>query len=910
MILLAPKRVVGPLLLLMGAFATVEDAGEALRLAEAEPDRAVALSARVAARARSENDLATAAVAERAWGLALRHRGDVDSAIGHLREAVRLGRRARSPRLAAEARMTLSLALLEGGRPQQALAEINTAVRDLDGVAGARALTQRGTILLELGHFSEAIAHFRTALPVFREAGDLLWLSRVMCNRGLAHTYRHEFTPAEADLREAERLARELDLPLSVGFAQANLAFVLAARGDVPAALDYFDRAEQRIRRYDAQVGSLLQDRSELLLSVRLVSEARETAEQAIVEFEKERRKIKMPEVRLLLAQAAFLDGDAAGALHHARTAVREFTRHQRPEWAALARLAVLRSECAGQLRSRVSVRRVDAVVTALAEAGWRAAAMEARLLAAKLLLERGHLAQGRAHLRYASRARRGSGPATLRARAWYAEALLRSSTSDRRGAASAIRAGLRVLDRHRAVLGATDLRAHVAGYGTELAEVGLRMAIDDGRPRGVFEWAERGRASHLLQQPLRPPQDASLADALAELRATVTEINSIDGAGRDGGKLAKLVQRQVALERQLQDHSRRQRGEPTGPPPGPVPPGAVAETLGEHALLEFIQLDGILHGVSIVEGRARLRRLGSVSQVGDLLERIPFALHRLSRRGVDVAGSTAAVRLLRHAGGGLDDVLLRPFAEIGDRSLVIVPTAPLQCLLWSVLPSCVGRPLTVAPSATMWHAASRQAAEQRSHVVVAAGPTLAGARDEARAVADIYGTNPLLHPAATVDAVMTSLNGAAVAHLATHGRLSAHNPLFSDLLFSNGPLLVYDLEGLQQVPHTVVLAACDSARSVVCAGDELLGLSATFLAQGATQLVASVLAILDAETAPLMIAFHRLLARGQPPAVALAAAQQQMAAEKTTMAAAAGFVCVGAGFVPPTLPAYGGAGA
>src|SRR6266508_368443 len=569
----------------------------------------------------------------------------------------------------------------------------------------------------------------------------------------------------------------------------------------------------------------------------------------------------------------------------------------------------LLRSECAGQLRSRVSVRRVDAVVTALAEAGWRAAAMEARLLAAKLLLERGHLAQGRAHLRYASRARRGSGPATLRARAWYAEALLRSSTSDRRGAASAIRAGLRVLDRHRAVLGATDLRAHVAGYGTELAEVGLRMAIDDGRPRGVFEWAEGGRASHLLQQPLRPPQDASLADALAELRATVTEINSIDGAGRDGGKLAKRVQRQVALERQLQDHSRRQRGEPTGPPPGPVPPGAVAETLGEHALLEFIQLDGILHGVSIVEGRARLRRLGSVSQVGDLLERIPFALHRLSRRGVDVAGSTAAVRLLRHAGGGLDDVLLRPFAEIGDRSLVIVPTAPLQCLLWSVLPSCVGRPLTVAPSATMWHAASRQAAEQRSHVV-AAGPTLAGARDEARAVADIYGTNPLLHPAATVDAVMTSLNGAAVAHLATHGRLSAHNPLFSDLLFSNGPLLVYDLEGLQQVPHTVVLAACDSARSVVCAGDELLGLSATFLAQGATQLVASVLAILDAETAPLMIAFHRLLARGQPPAVALAAAQQQMAAEKTTMAAAAGFVCVGAGFVPPTLPAYGGAGA
>ena len=60
----------------MGITATVEEAREALRLAEAEPERAVAMSARISEVARRDNDAATAAVAERAWGLALRHGGE------------------------------------------------------------------------------------------------------------------------------------------------------------------------------------------------------------------------------------------------------------------------------------------------------------------------------------------------------------------------------------------------------------------------------------------------------------------------------------------------------------------------------------------------------------------------------------------------------------------------------------------------------------------------------------------------------------------------------------------------------------------------------------------------------------------------------------------------------------------
>jgi hypothetical protein len=883
--------------------ATLDEAREALRLAEAAPGHAVAFAARVAEQARGEGDLAAGAVAERAWGLALRHSGDLVSAVEHLQHAVRLGRRSGSARFAGEARITLAFALFERGRTRRALAEIDAAALELDGAAAALALAQRGTILNELGRVDEAVACYRAALPVLRDSGDSLGVYRVVWNRGLAHAYRHEFAAAEADLREAERLAVELGLKVWVGFAQANLAHVLGLRGDVPAALDYMQRAEHRIRAHDAQLGRLLQDRSELLLSVRLVSEARETAEQAIVEYAKERREIKLPEVRLLLAQAALLDGAVADALRQGSRAVREFIRQQRPEWAALARLAVLQARCAGGRAAAISTRSVEQLVAALGAAGWPAAAMEARLLAARLLLDRGHVEAGRAHLQQASRLRRRRGPATLRARAWYAEALVRSSTGDRRSATSAIRAGLHVLDEHRAVLGATDLRAHAAGHRTDLAELGLRIAFQDGRPSRVFEWAERGRASHLLlQRPARPPEDPALADALAELRGTMLKINELHENRAGGTGLAKLVQRQVSLEQRIRDHSRRQRGEPATQLPGPVPTDALAELLGGRALLEFVQLDGMLYAVSLVDGRARLRRLGPVTAVDGLLDRVVFALHRLMPGDADADSAAAALGLLGRAAERIDALLLGPVAEIRDRPLVVVPTGPLQRLPWSVLPSCAGRPLTVSPSATLWHAASSRPAEPPGHVVAAAGPTLPGAREEAQAVAAIHRMTPLLHPASTVQAVRAALDGAAVAHLAAHGRLSPHNPLFSDLLLSDGPLLTYDLEGLDRPPHTVVLAACDSARAVVCAGDELLGLSATFLTQGTTQLIASVLPVLDAETAPLMATFHRLLVTGLPPAVALATAQQRVVGDQATMAAAAGFVCLGAGFTAPPL--------
>ena len=158
-----------------------------------------------------------------------------------------------------------------------------------------------------------------------------------------------------------------------------------------------------------------------------------------------------------------------------------------------------------------------------------------------------------------------------------------------------------------------------------------------------------------------------------------------------------------------------------------------------------------------------------------------------------------------------------------------------------------------------------------------------------------MYGVTPFLDDAANVDVVTGALKGSRVAHLAAHGLLRTDNPLFCSLRLADGPLMAYDLTRVARLPATMVLAACDTGRPVVLAGDEVMGFAATLLAHGTHRVIAPVVAVHDVDTAPLMIAFHRLTIAGHPPAAALAAAQQQTVhSHHAGIAAVARFVCIG----------------
>ncbi|MGV1009695.1 MAG: CHAT domain-containing protein [Dermatophilaceae bacterium] len=882
-------------------------ASTALRLATVNPAEAQALSVRAEQHALARRDWAAVSVARRAAGVAdlqLRHH---DTAVPKLRAAETAALKAGSPQLAGEANMSLASALALRGDPQQGFAAIETALQQLSGAAWARALTQRAAILQELGRVDQALEDLRRALPSLRQAGDVQWETRALSNRSLLLVARRRFGAAKADLDRAKALCDTHGLTLPGAYVEQNLGCLFADRGDVPEALQHFDSAAARYQQMGMQVGSLLVDRAKLLLSVRLVDEARTAAEAAVRVFGAQGRHLALPEAQLIVSTAALHQDDRQTAVSAARSAARSFARLNRTEWAALARYSQLQAQLepavtttesaavAGRpRRTAVTPAKLRAAATELEHAGWVVPALEAQLLAGRLALHRGQQAAAREDFAAAARARR-SGPADARARAWLAVALLREAEGSRRSAKLALHAGLRVLEQHQASMGATELRAHVLVHQGALVRAGLRMALQDGDAKGVHAWGERGRAFANQRRPVRPPTDSVLARELQDLRTTVAEIEHARGTGTS---TTDLVARQVMLEGRIRDHVRLLQGTfgPVGSRAASV--DELAGRLGSAALLEFVDLDETLRAVTLVDGRLRLHELGPVEPIRRSLRFLPFALHRLAYPAARAEQLTSAAGQLQHIALTLDQILLQPMRQaLGDRELVVAPAGWLEAVPWSVLPTCAGRPVSVTPSAALWLAAWEREPGAGAGVVSIAGPGLPGAQAEARSVAALYpGASLLDGPQATVSAVGQAMERSRLAHVAAHGLLRSDNPLFSSLQLADGPFTVYDMEALARTPHHVVLAACSTGALRVTAGAEVMGLAAALLGGHTATLVSPVVPVSDADSTALMTSYHRLLRRGKPAAVALAAAQQMHRDDSpAARAAAAAFICLGA---------------
>ena len=461
-------------------------AAEAMAAVDRDPRLGLPLAeAALLAAVRSGNGYA-ASTAERAWGHALIHVGALDEAARHLTRAAAWGRRAEAPEQTAEARSKLAFTRLQQGRPTVALREIDAALPDLTGIAAGRARAQRAIVLHVIGRLDEALVDFDAALRVLRRQHDLLGQQRLLINRALVHADRFDFAAGERDLSEAETLARRLERPLTLGLIANNRALMLTVSGDVPAALAELDRAEAIIGRHGAQLGTLYQDRAQLLLSVGLTEEAASAAAEAGAAYAREGRALKVPEVRLLQAESALLAGQPELAAADAASALRQFAAQRRPEWTQLARLLRLRAErVAGVAPASVAGR------TGTDDRGpdlGRLARRGARRG------DRGRSTDGRPFDGRAPMGPRATGgcdrPVGLaRISAGPRPGVVRPGVAGRRrrirpSALAAARRGLTILDGHAATLGASELRVHAAAHRADLVSVGLDLAFATGRPR------------------------------------------------------------------------------------------------------------------------------------------------------------------------------------------------------------------------------------------------------------------------------------------------------------------------------------------------------------------------------------------------------------------------------------------
>ncbi|MBL8220015.1 MAG: CHAT domain-containing protein [Bryobacterales bacterium] len=135
-----------------------------------------------------------------------------------------------------------------------------------------------------------------------------------------------------------------------------------------------------------------------------------------------------------------------------------------------------------------------------------------------------------------------------------------------------------------------------------------------------------------------------------------------------------------------------------------------------------------------------------------------------------------------------------------------------------------------------------------------------------------------------------TSFDRYGVLHFATHAVTYPRQPELSAIVLSlqddrgrpvDGFVRMYDVARLRLQSPLVVLSACDTAVGRRLEGEGPLGISRTFLAAGASGVVATLWAVDDAATAELMAAFYReLLKRRSTPAAALRQAQLSLRAQ------------------------------
>jgi len=858
----------------------------AVRLAAVDPEQARSLAGEIL---RAGPDGVAAAEAERALGMASRGEHDMAAAVTHLFRSIRLAERAGAVRTAAEVRISLALALAYQGRMATALSELDRAAGVLDEPGQARAELQRAAVRQLQGRLDEALRAYDRAYPVLSRAGDLAALAVLHNNRGLVLSRRGSLAAAEADLRRAVEFNRRLGQQRVAAEVAQNLGLVAARRGDFIGALAAFDEVD----RFLAEAGTVdavgLLDRSEALLAARLLVEARSTAERALAELDKRRLLAYLAEIRLVLAQIALLDGRPADARELAGASAAAFGRQGRPIYRVWAEAVGVRAAWDAGQSTRQLLDTACRLARRLHAAGWTMTALDTQLVAGQIALALGNRRRARTQLAPLA-GRRGREPAVVRSRIFHARALLHLADGDERRAETALRAGMSAVEAHRNTMGGTELQSSVSAHASDLARLGIERALSAQDPARTLRWAERWRAGVLGLRQVRPPAEHELAAALAELRQITHAQHEAEGPAA-----ARLLRRQAAMERTVQRLARHsiaaQRYQAS-------PPTAMAlrDALADRALVELVESAGELHAVVLTGRRQTLHHLGPARDADRSTRMLGFWLRRLLTGFGSQPSLSTAAQYARLEADRLDRLLLRPLASrIGDRPVVIAPTTVLHAVPWAVLPSCAGRPVSVAPSATWWcRAAQAPGAAIPRRVVLVAGPDLPEGDSE---VADLRRLHTkatcLTGEAGTVDAVTAALNGADLAHIAAHGTFRSDHPLLSSLQLADGPLTVYDLERLPRAPRLIVLASCSAGLSTVRPGDELMGLAAALLAQGTVAVTAPLFPIPDNTTRPAMLAVHRALLKGASLPEALASITAPGHPDRLPAAA---FICLGAG--------------
>lgn len=431
-----------------------------------------------------------------------------------------------------------------------------------------------------------------------------------------------------------------------------------------------------------------------------------------------------------------------------------------------------------------------------------------------------------------------------------------------------------------------TEFRADFLHDKQQIYEEAVEAAIRQGEAALALQWVERAKSRALVEMigqrvDLRiQPRSAEDAQRIADLEALQIKRNSIYRGWTLEPTENHLTTRQQlnALETQITerwhqllvkngDYARdasltRVRAEP-------IQPHLSAETLlidcftiGEDILF-FLVDQATIDVVRISRGVRRVARL--------------MRMFNLNIKATSTAPPERVAPLLKSARkllSQLYQVLIRPIAthlSTYNHLLIVPHNASLHYLPFQALfdgERYLGQQFAISylPSAALL--AYQTERDTKHGTAVAFGYSnenvLPHAAEEATTIATLLNGRAYVESNATIETVKCAAESADLLHFSTHGDFNQANPLFSGLALADGQLSTLDIFNLRLNASLVTLSACQTGRSVVKGGGELMGLMRAFLYAGADSLLLGLWQVNDLATLRWMETFYHALQSGQ----------------------------------------------
>jgi tetratricopeptide (TPR) repeat protein len=764
-----------------------------------------------------------------------------------------------------------------------------------------------GWVWFELGRYDEALALLDRAQRAYERIGPAAEArsARTKMNQAVVLTYRGDFRTALRLHQEAREVLVQHGDTVTALQVDNNVALIYAQQGHYTRALrlshDTFAALEKAGLETDAAIVAL--DMLECYLALNRDTEALAWAEETIARFERCGTPTEAAKARFYCALAHAKLGESTLALSLLEQSRRVFEEAGLTAFAGIAALQ----------RAGLHVDAGD----------WSAAAQEAER-AGLLFAERGLVVRQAQAAIVRARALLGldrSSEAADLARSalaltqeydilWLAHechhvlATVARVRQDEARALREYRAAVDSVERTQSHL-STELRVNFLEDKLHVYHDAIDHCLGLGRAGAAFEYLERAKSRALLDYLAgnpgvriggHDPASRELSDELARLREEHNWLYSrLYGYGLaqhgsappdDPERLRAAV---ADLERRIARMLERLHlSQPEGAEGASsrCSNRTIRASLDDRTVLLELYLRPDRGAVFVVsaESLVVVPLTTTPGEVGRLLGRWQLNLDATARAIGIGAPLDGLERNARGILGALYQALIEPLEPhlVGRERIVVVPYGPTHAVPFHALYD--GRrylleraTVSVCPSSALFElCVGRPSSTSRRGLVVAHsdGGRLPHVLEEAAAVTALLSGESYQEEAATRAALVEAAPRHGVLHLAAHGEARLDNPLFAHIRLADGQLSTADVFNLDLDGALVTLSACESGRSAVTGGDELIGLSRGFLHAGASTLVQSLWRVEDRSTASLMRRFYQELVEGRPKGSALGEAQ------------------------------------